>query len=163
MRNSLETCIFVALATGLASVGTIALSRGEVWANGVPMEEPYAQYEDFELSPGFKPDPRLGSGTSGGTEDGGGCGEIDSTPDHLMILSRDFDFLQISVEAPGDITLLVEKPDGELVCSDDTLGVLPEVSGSYPAGRYKIWVGDWGNSYEYQICLSQDSNKQCFN
>jgi hypothetical protein len=162
MRNSIEISM-VALATGLASLGAIAISWGEVWASEVPTEGQYAQYEDFELSPGFQPDPRVGSGTSGGTEDSGDCGEIDSTPDHLMTLTRDFDFLQISVEAPGDTTLLIEKPNGERVCSDDTRGVLPEVSGSYPAGRYKIWVGDWGNSYEYQICVSQDSNKQCFN
>lgn len=162
MRNSIETWIVV-LATGIATVSAIALPGASVWASSFPWEEPYAQYEDFELSPGFQPDPRLGSGTSGGTEDGSGCGKIDSTPDHLLTLTRDFDFLRISVEAPGDITLLVEKPNGEQVCSDETLGVLPEVSGNYPAGRYKIWVGDWGNSYEYQICLSQDSNKQCFN
>jgi hypothetical protein len=162
MRNSIKTWI-AALVTGLVSVSTIALSGREVWASGVPIGGQYAQYEDFELSPGFQPDPRVGSGTSGGTEDGGNCGKIDGTPDHLMILTRDFDFLQISVEAPGDTTLLIEKPNGEQVCSDNSRGILPEVSDRYPAGRYKIWVGDWGNSYEYQICLTQDSNKQCFN
>jgi hypothetical protein len=162
MRNLIEISM-VALVASLTNLGVIVLPRGEVRASEVPTQGQYTQYEDFELSPGFQPDPRVGSGTSGGTEDSGDCGTIDSTPDHLLILTRDFDFLRISVEAPGDITLLVEKPNGERVCSDDTLGVLPEVVGSYPAGRYKIWVGDWGNSYEYQICLSQDSNKQCFN
>lgn len=162
MRNSIETWILASIA-GLGSIAAIAWPWATVRANEGATAQQYAQYEDFELSPGFQPDPRLGSGTSGGTEDGGKCGEIDNTPDHLLTLTRDFDFLRISVEAPGDITLLVEKPNGERVCSDDTQGVLPEVAGNYPAGQYKIWVGDWGSSYEYQICVSQNSSKQCFN
>lgn len=161
MRNSIHTWI-VALIAGLGGIGAIASPRSTVWANEVSAPTQYAQYEDFELSPGFQPDPRLGTGTSGGTENGGNCGEIDNTPDHLLTLTRDFDFLRISVEASGDITLLVEKPNGERVCSDDTQGILPEVSGKYPAGQYKIWVGDWGSSYEYQLCVSQNSTKQCF-
>lgn len=162
MRNSIEIWM-VALYAGLASVGAVGLAEDAARASIPPARGDYAQYEDFELSPGFNPDPRLGTGTSGGTEESGDCGDIDSTPDHLLTLTRDFDFLRISVEAPGDITLLVEKPNGERVCADDTNGVLPEVAGRYPAGRYKIWVGDWGNSYEYQICLSQNSSQQCFN
>lgn len=141
------------------SLGLIALFPTAVRA-GIPQEltshaHQHAQFEDFKLSPGFQPDPQAGSGKSGGPTTTEECGEIDNTPDHRLDLESDFDFLRIWVDAPGDVTLLVEQPNGEQLCGDDENGVLPELSGAYSAGRYKIWVGDWGNSYDYDIFFSQ--------
>jgi hypothetical protein len=144
--------------------GAVSGSSIAVWSIGVrasiPQLEPqYAQYEDFKLSPGFTPDPQTGSGTSGGSENSPNCGEIDSEPDHFLELAGNFEFLRISVSAPGDVTLLLEKPNGEQVCADDANGgILPDVSGTYPAGMYKIWVGDWGNSYDYEIRITQQAS-----
>ena len=160
--NWIKTSALVLVISWIGG-SSIAFSSIEVRAS-IPQLEPqyteYEDYEDFDLSPGFAPDPRIGSGTSGGSEDSQNCGKIDSTPDHLLSLAGDFAFLRISVSAPGDVTLLLEKPNGEKVCADDANGgILPEISGAYPAGLYKIWVGDWGNSYDYELHITQEQGK----
>ncbi|MDY6938256.1 MAG: hypothetical protein SWY16_11370 [Cyanobacteriota bacterium] len=156
--NAIQTSI-CALQVGCISLGSIALfpaiARASIPPEPTSEVPKYAQFEDFELSPGFDPDPQSGSGKSGGPTTTEMCGEIDNTPDHRLDLGSDFDFLRIWVDAPGDVTLLVEGPNGEQFCGDDENGVLPELSGAYSAGRYKIWVGDWGNSYDYNIYFSQ--------
>jgi hypothetical protein len=119
-----------------------------------------ADYQSFNLAPGFTPDPQIGTGLSGGTRSTSDCGYVDATnaPDHVITLARPFEFLRASVEAPGDVTLLITGPDGRF-CSDDANGLMPEVSGYWSAGTYNVWIGDFvgdgSGTYRYQLMLSE--------
>jgi hypothetical protein len=140
-----------------AVLAACALSTGVVL--GLP-QVAKADYQSFSLAPGFTPDPQVGTGLSGGTRSTNDCGYVDASnaPDHVVTLTRPFSFLRASVEASGDVTLLVTGPDGRF-CSDDANGLMPEISGYWPAGTYNIWVGDFvgnGNgTYRYQLFLSE--------
>lgn len=116
-----------------------------------------ADYQSFSLAPGFMPDPQIGSGYSGGPRQTSDCGFVDTTqaPDHVVRLAQPFSFLRASVESSGDVTLLIEGPDGRF-CSDDVNGLMPEISGYWPAGTYNVWIGDWDRGgYRYQFHLSE--------
>ncbi|MBD2090895.1 hypothetical protein H6F67_13645 [Microcoleus sp. FACHB-1515] len=120
-----------------------------------------ADYQSFNLAPGFMPDPAVGTGLSGGSRATNDCGYVDAAnaPDHVVTLTRPFQFLRASVEAEGDVTLLITGPDGRY-CSDDANGLMPEVSGFWPAGTYQIWVGDFvgdrSGTYRYELYLSEE-------
>lgn len=119
-----------------------------------------ADYQSFSLAPGFSPNPAMGTGLSGGRQETNDCGYIDAeAPDHVVTLTRPFQFLRASVEAEGDVTLLIVGPDGRS-CSDDANGLMPEVSGAWPAGTYQIWVGDFVGdrlgAHRYELYLSEE-------
>lgn len=124
------------------------------------VQEAKAAYENFTLAPGFTPEPVSGSGLSGGSRQTADCGFVDAAnaPDHVINVTQPFSFLRAHVEAEGDVTLLIEGPDGRF-CSDDVNGLMPEISGSWPAGTYRVWIGDFeGNSrgeYQYQLFLTE--------
>lgn len=123
-----------------------------------------AMFEDFDLSPGFLPDPAVGTGLSGGRVDAtahgntshGACtGMIDSSPDHTMVLRRDFSRLRVHVVAQQDTSLVIRGPDG-LRCNDDSDGLNPMVEGYWPAGTYQIYVGSVDSgTHEYDISVSE--------
>ncbi|MEM1280036.1 MAG: hypothetical protein AAGG53_08500 [Cyanobacteria bacterium P01_H01_bin.152] len=124
------------------------------------VSEARAEYETFEIVPGFTPDPLVGTGISGGPDDVGECGFVDTydSPDHVLYIEGYFEFLRVSVDAPGDVTLLMENVEtGESLCIDDSNGtLLPEFAGEWPVGTYFIWVGDFDNGgYPYQLSISE--------
>jgi len=134
------------LVTGCISLGVMSTAQ--------------AQYETFEISPGFTPDPLVGSGVSGGPDEVEGCGFINTadSPDHVLYVNNYFNYLSVSVESPGDVTLFMENIDtGETICVDDSNGtLLPEFAGEWPAGTYFLWVGDFdGGGYAYDIYISE--------
>ncbi len=140
--------------SGVATVSAIALAMGLVIGSA---QQARADYQSFGLSPGFMPDPQVGSGYSGGSRQTSDCGFVDSfdAPDHVVQLYQPFSFLRASVQSQGDVTLLIEGPDGRY-CSDDANGLMPEISGYWPAGTYSIWIGDWDQSgYRYTFHLSE--------
>lgn len=138
---------------GLA-IATTLLATGAA----MPLASPaWADYETFDLSTGFNPDPAQGTGVSGGPTETE-CGYVAEDPDHVMTLYSDFSYLRINAEAwnGGDITLMIQRPDGEFICSDDVYGLQPEVTGyDVMAGTYYIWVGDWGESDNYTLSISE--------
>lgn len=123
-----------------------------------------AQYENFNLSPGFLPDPAVGTGVAGGPVDAsslgntshGPCvGQIDSTPDHVMTLSSSFSYLKVSATSNADTSLVIKGPGGTR-CNDDTNGLDPAISGSWGAGRYEIYIGDVdGRSGSYTLSITE--------
>ena len=117
------------------------------------------------LSTGFMPDPHKAEGTSGGARDasglGAGCvGYISETPDHLFVASDSFTNLRIMAHSSGDVTLVVQKPDGSYLCNDDFEGTDPLVEGSFPPGTYKIWIGSYeqGTNSPYKLGFSELSS-----
>ena len=113
-------------------------------------------YCDFTLAPGFESDPAIGTGVSGGEEFTDDCGFIDTTPDHIVTVTEEFSHLVARVESPGDVTLLIDGPDGRY-CSDDAEGVLPSIYGPWPAGTYEVWIGDWegADGFPYSLVLTE--------
>jgi hypothetical protein len=55
-------------------------------------------------------------------------------------------FLAIMVQAEYDSTLLVQTPDGQIYCNDDTDGRQPRVEVSTGTGPIRIWVGSYSSS-----------------
>ncbi|HJL49370.1 MAG TPA: hypothetical protein RMG45_26165, partial [Polyangiaceae bacterium LLY-WYZ-15_(1-7)] len=59
-----------------------------------------------------------------------------------------------------DTTLVVRKPDGTFVCDDDSEGMNPMVTGSFPPGQYRVWVGSYqqGQNAAYRLGFSELSS-----
>lgn len=117
-----------------------------------------ADSETFSLSPGFEPNPTVGSGQSGGDRWIEGCGYVnpEDSPDHVLKLTDNFDYLEIGIVADGDLTLFMKHLEtGEVKCVDDSNEtLLPEFYAEWSAGTYHLWVGDWESAfYRYEIYI----------
>ncbi len=109
---------------------------------------------NFRMTPGFLPDPVSNNGISGGPIQTPDCGNIDTTPDHVIEITQNFAFLRAHVESQGDVTLVVQGPFGR-ICSDDVVGLLPEIARDWPAGSYQVWIGDFGGGLNYTLFLTE--------
>lgn len=108
-------------------------------------------YGDVRLDAGFTPDPHTVTLTPGGSIDartvGDSCqGQVSSAPDVDLYYEPGAFPLYIYVESDEDTTLVINTPDGEWLCDDDSgVGVNPGVGFKAPAaGLYDIWVGTYG-------------------
>ena len=110
-------------------------------------------YGDVSLSSGFTPDPYTLSLTPGGsndasTVDASCAGQVGSAPDVDLYYTSGSLPLYIYVESGDDTTLVINTPDGDWICDDDSgVGLNPGVSFKAPgSGRYDIWVGRFGDA-----------------
>lgn len=112
-------------------------------------------YGTVELTSGFSDDPYVVSMQSGGVIDasalGNPCtGYITEAPDVRLIYEASATYpLIISVNSGADTTLVVNAPDGQWYCDDDTgtTGLNPMVRFNNPmTGRYEIWAGTYGSA-----------------
>jgi hypothetical protein len=115
---------------------------------------PNTIFENLTLRPGFAPDPSTVRGISGGemsasevatrseTATGACTGFVDAQPDHTIVLSEVFNFLNLQVESPEDTTLIIRGPGGTW-CNDDYIGKNPGIAGQWLSGTYQIWVGSY--------------------
>jgi hypothetical protein len=124
-----------------------------------------SNFGTVQLNAGFVPDPHTASGTSGGSTDAStwqaGCnGFVTPQPDHLFVAATAFANLRVMAHSTGDITLVVQKPDGTYLCNDDTDGTDPLVEGAFPAGTYKVWIGSYqaGTNSPYTLGFSELSS-----
>lgn len=124
-----------------------------------------SNFGTVQLNAGFVPDPHTASGTSGGSIDAStwqaGCnGFVTTQPDHLFVAATAFANLRVMAHSTGDITLVVQKPDGTYLCNDDTDGTDPLVEGAFPAGTYKVWIGSYqaGTNSPYTLGFSELSS-----
>jgi len=107
-------------------------------------------YGEVELEEGFLPDPHEVVLTAGGDVRvrAGDCdyGYVDYET------SGETD-LFVYVESPGDVTLLMNRPDGSWVCDDDGYGDRNPIVAipAAPGGLYDIWVGTWGDELQDAI------------
>ncbi|MEP3074472.1 hypothetical protein [Maricaulis sp.] len=104
----------------------------------------------LDLRAGFADDPRTVRVTAGGeiSADRGTSpmcrGHVNSAPDLWVNYTGRGDFdLYLSMEADSDTTLLVQDPNGNWLCDDDTAENLnPGLRIVDPAaGRYAVWAG----------------------
>ena len=143
--------------TELGSVNVASLAGG---AAGGPEGE--SNFENVALTTGFTPDPHKVTGTSGGAVEASGlnpscAGYVDSTPDHLFQAQSAFSNLRVLAHSDQDITLVIQKPDGSYMCNDDAEGTDPIVTGSFPAGTYKVFIGSYeaGANSQYTLGFTE--------
>lgn len=115
------------------------------------------------LSPGFTPDPFQVSIVSGGNLHvpgmnlGSGCvGYATSSPDYIIDLTGSMSYLEFYNEGQGDTGLVINGPDGNWYCDDDShTGTNPKISLSKAqAGQYDIWVTSYSAGESIRGTLS---------
>lgn len=118
-------------------------------------------FGEISLSAGFTPDPHLSRLRAGGSLDVStrlnDCqGFITSAPDIRFIWSGSGSLpLKISAQASADVTLVVNGPNGEWYCDDDSgEGTNPSLTLKPESGRYEIWVGTYSSGQTQQAVLS---------
>lgn len=109
-----------------------------------------ATFGTTTLQGGFTPDPTsvavVGGGeidASAGATGAAGCvGMIADAPDYRLNFTPGGLPLNIFAESAGDVSLVVNLPDGSWACSDDAYGFNPALTFENPmSGQYDIWVG----------------------
>lgn len=131
-----------------------------------------ANFGSVSLSPGFPPSAGVVEGYTGGSyslstiamrdRHNNSCiGFAAPTPDHIMVLHKNFAHLKLQVNSQGyDTTLLVQGPgENTIRCGDDT-GKNKDASiedSNWKAGTYRIWVGtfDAGARRNYTFSVLQ--------
>jgi hypothetical protein len=112
-------------------------------------------YGTFTLRSGFTPDPFevpvvAGGRNSASDWSGGQCaGYIADAPDvRLMFQGGSFPELYFSVGSSADTTLVINDPNGNWYCDDDSgnEGLNPLLRMAPISGQYDIWVGTYGSS-----------------
>lgn len=112
-------------------------------------------YTTLNLTTGFQPDPQTVSVQSGGPINAqninSACqGFIANAPDVRVQYTAGNTYpLIISVASSADTTLVVNGPDGQWYCDDDSgvNGMNPQVRFVHPSsGQYDIWIGTYGSS-----------------
>lgn len=110
-----------------------------------------AAYGEIDLYSGFSGDPYTVSVLAGGsidasTVDDSCSGTIASAPDFQITYEAGSLPLTIGATSNGDVTLVVNGPDGEWYCDDDSGGDNDaELTFRRPSsGVYDIWVGSYG-------------------
>ena len=114
-----------------------------------------ANFGQLALSPGFKRAAGVMSGYTNGSfslpaianrdRNNNPCiGYGAPTPDHIIVLEKDFPRLTVKVDARGqDTTLVIKGPNDVIRCGDDT-GNSKDASvtdSNWKAGQYSVWVG----------------------
>ncbi|HBB33588.1 MAG TPA: hypothetical protein DDZ80_19415 [Cyanobacteria bacterium UBA8803] len=127
-----------------------------------------ANFGTIELSLGFPPEAGRVAGNTGGSyslpslvnrdRNGNPClGYGEETPDHVILLKKDFPKLTIKVNSGRkDTTLLIKGPDNFALCGDDT-GSNKDASveaTNLKEGEYKVWVGAMEPNQNWAYTLS---------
>jgi len=139
----------VALRYGVALAMVVSVTA-------TPVLGQQANFGTLRLSPGFNQSQGTVTGYTGGSyslsaianrdRNKKPCiGFADPTPDHIMVLEKDFSSLTVQVNSNGyDTTLLIQGPNNTMVrCGDDS-GSSKDASISdnkWESGTYRIWVG----------------------
>lgn len=119
-------------------------------SGGYPDTSATATYGEVRLASGFSPDPHVVRLTAGGSVQASvvssSCqGSIATAPDYQITYSAGAYPLSIQTRASTDTTLVVNAPDGQWYCDDDSGGGTDaQVHFSKPqSGVYDIWVGTY--------------------
>ncbi len=108
-----------------------------------------------QINPGFQPDPLTVTGTSGGSQASKGCGMIGATPNYVVNLANNFNYLRFTVQGAGQPTLLIQGPNGSS-CVQAIPGGNIEVPGYWEKGTYSIYIGDRsGGQNSYTLTITQ--------
>ena len=140
---------------GTYEAGVNAAYTLSVAAASAPVAEaagpPPARVEGAGTFNGLRIAPESGPGTLSGTAGGpreartvmAGCtGYIAMTPDHVFEIEQEMT-LRVSVTSSDDTTLVMQGPDGVVLCNDDADGLNPGLHTTFAAGTWSVYVGTW--------------------
>lgn len=139
--------------------------------SSTPVFAQTANFGNLTVAPGFSAGVAQVAGSTGGSyslssiansdRDKKACiGFASETPDHILVLEKDFPALMIQINSRGkDTTLLIKGPDKTIICGDDT-GIRKDASieaKNLKAGKYQIWVGsiEAGQRWNYILTLRE--------
>lgn len=134
--------MFVAAAVLAASLSMQSVAQPNFSRN--------PSFGTLNLQSGFVPDPRVVPVTAGGRLDastlGPGClGSVANAPDVRVNYTAGSLPLIFYVASSEDTTLVINGPDGQWYCNDDTNGLNPVVRFNNPgSGQYDIYIGHYG-------------------
>ena len=133
-----------AIAIALLCAGTAGLANAQNFALN-------PTFGTANLSAGFSPDPYSVPVTAGGEIDASGTivgcvGFVADAPDFRVNYNSGGFNLYFSAWSSSDTTLIINAPDGNWYCDDDSAGNRnPGLAFFSPlAGQYDIWVGSFG-------------------
>jgi hypothetical protein len=144
-----RTCLYVycALAALLSAPGVFAQDTSQTPA-----------YGSTSLVSGFSPDPYVVAVTAGGSRpvsetDSSCTGNVAEAPDFSVDFTAGEYVLSFVVDSAVDTTLLVNDPDGQWHCNDDSSYLDSANAGiiftNPTSGRYDIWVGLYDASADF--------------
>lgn len=145
----------VVLLAGIAAIASPAFAQ----TASLP-----ASFGTTTLQGGFSPDPQSVQIVAGGAIDASqgetgaaGCfGMIADAPDYRLNFTPGDLPLNIFAESAGDVSLVVNLPDGSWACDDDTHGFNPALTFENPMpGQYDIWVGLLGGDGATVLSFSE--------
>jgi len=116
----------------------------------------WAEVPSIPIPTKLQSDPLVLRGKSGGTVRGN-CGNISAAPNQIIQVTQSMPYLRLSVDSPGQPTLLIEGPGGRFcVLADTYSGNKPELSGYFQAGKYSLYIGELSQGeYDYTLSISQ--------
>lgn len=128
-----------------------------------PYQHSRSRFGSVPLHAGFSPDPRVVSGEALGEAPARSIhrrcrGWISKTPDYLLQSDTAFFQLYVLGRSRFDVSLVVRKPDGSVVCNDDRRGTTdPMIRSNFPIGTTQIWVGvkEEGATARYRLGFSE--------
>ena len=139
------------LTTSIGIAVAVALAAGTATAQDWTLSPTYGT---ANLSAGFLPDPYVARVTSSGSIDAGSSlgfpcvGMVAQAPDFRLNYSAGGFPLQFQVSSGSDTTLVINAPDANWYCNDDTFGLDPAVTFNAPmSGQYDIWVGSYQGDF----------------
>ncbi|NJL90268.1 MAG: hypothetical protein HC916_11125 [Coleofasciculaceae cyanobacterium SM2_1_6] len=135
---------YLATAT-LATFSLVLLASQPVLSQGIA------------IAPRFQPDPVVLRGTSGGSQASPNCGQLPTTPSHVVQLNSDFPYLRFSLQGQGQPTLMIRLPNGSTSCvsADRATGII-NAPGYWEQGSYQLYVGDrTGEQHPYTLSITQ--------
>lgn len=162
--------IWVGTFSGGTASATLAISElysaggngggGGGGGGGYPDTSARATYGETYLSSGFTPDPHqvsvvAGGGLQASTVSSSCRGSIATAPDYQITYTAGSLPLAIQTRSGADTTLVVNGPDGEWYCDDDSGGGNnAQVYFSKPSsGVYDIWVGTYSGGNQSATLL----------
>ena len=138
LYKKLRRAIMASCVTGAVLLSGLGLAMAQTWQLA-------PRYGSYNLNAGFMPDPQTISVVAGGpirTGLGGCSAYVANNPDIRLHYTAGSYPLNIYVRSGADTTLLVNLPNGQWACNDDSQGLNPLVSIPRPAsGQYDIFVG----------------------
>ncbi len=88
-------------------------------------------------------------------------GYFQGPPSHVVMVTQPQAFMRMYVMSAADSTLVVRRPDGQVLCNDDTYQLNPAVEGSFIPGLYQVWVGTYreNESRPYALTVTVDPSQ----
>ena len=128
-----------------------------------PYEDSPSRFGVVPLHAGFSPDPRVVAGMAVGEVRAKSIhrkckGWISETPDYLLDADTAFFQLHVLGRSRSDVSLVVRKPDGAVLCNDNRKGTKdPMIRSEFPIGTTQVWLGvrEERETVDYRLGFSE--------